>query len=353
VVNSCTCGGVASSDAVWMARAGPTNSEAVVRVAIDGATGKYAAKQDTVYSGRFSAISVTSDGAAFAVDDGTFNFSVVAVPVADAFAKKFPEPLIAASTFVNAIISPDGSRVLKRRSLPDSRGSSVTRLSVAPFGGGDETVIELDGNLVGTDWSDSVSVKLAVQTPTGLRLSEYDVRTRTRRNVMDLKDSVVFAAHPVPGGWAWIPSGGSRIVISQNGVRREIPKPAWFYGFNNLAISPDKTQLLYGGWNVATSDSIGYEIMPLAGGPARRILTRFAEQSWSMWLADGSVLVGIWDTAESVALHKVGPDGRIELLGAIPRLTRSISVSQDMKRMTIQTRDYKGDAWMYRVVKQE
>ena len=72
-----------------------------------------------------------------------------------------------------------------------------------------------------------------------------------------------------------------------------------------------------------------------------------------MWLADGSVLVGIWDTAESVVLHKVGRDGKVDVLGAIPRLARSISVSQHMNRMTIQTREHKGDAWMYRVVKQQ
>ncbi|HXW97043.1 MAG TPA: serine/threonine-protein kinase, partial [Gemmatimonadales bacterium] len=42
VRNSCTCGGTASRDALWMQRAGPTAAEAVVRVAIDPETGRFA-----------------------------------------------------------------------------------------------------------------------------------------------------------------------------------------------------------------------------------------------------------------------------------------------------------------------
>ena len=36
-----------------------------------------AAHQDTIYSGRFTNISVTADGATMAVDDGSYSFSVV------------------------------------------------------------------------------------------------------------------------------------------------------------------------------------------------------------------------------------------------------------------------------------
>ena len=62
LLNSCTCGAAASRDALWMTRAGPTVAEAVVRVALDPGSGKFATHQDTIYSGRFSNLSVTADG---------------------------------------------------------------------------------------------------------------------------------------------------------------------------------------------------------------------------------------------------------------------------------------------------
>ena len=73
LVNSCTCGGMATRDALWMTRAGPTVTEAVVRVALDPATGRLGAHQDTVYSGRFTNMSVTADGGQLAIDDGSWS----------------------------------------------------------------------------------------------------------------------------------------------------------------------------------------------------------------------------------------------------------------------------------------
>ncbi|MEO7456315.1 MAG: protein kinase, partial [Gemmatimonadaceae bacterium] len=46
VVNACTCGGVATRDAVWLARAGEGVGEAIVRIALDPATGHLSARQD-------------------------------------------------------------------------------------------------------------------------------------------------------------------------------------------------------------------------------------------------------------------------------------------------------------------
>ena len=132
---------MASRDAIWMTRAGPTAAEAVVRVALDPATGKLAAHQDTIYSGRFTGLSVTADGTQMAVDDGSYNFTVVALGVPDLLAGKLPqgEPLLQASTNVGAQVSPDGARLLLRRVMPTADGSSEPRISVRPFDGGTET----------------------------------------------------------------------------------------------------------------------------------------------------------------------------------------------------------------------
>jgi hypothetical protein len=43
--------------------------------------------------------------------------------------------------------------------------------------------------------------------------------------------------------------------------------------------------------------------------------------------------------------------GQIDRLGAIPRPVHGLTVSNDLKRAVIVTRDYHGDAWMYHVVR--
>jgi hypothetical protein len=109
-----------------MTRAGPTAAEAVVRVALDPATGKFATHQDTIYSGRFSNLSVTADGSQMTVDDGSYTFSVIAGSVADLLAGTVPAgaPLLQASNRVGALVSPDGSRLLMRRSVPHRRAAT-------------------------------------------------------------------------------------------------------------------------------------------------------------------------------------------------------------------------------------
>src|SRR6185369_14199985 len=108
VVNACTCGGLAATDAVWLARAGDGLEEAVVRIAIDRNNGHFSARQDTMTRGVFSQFSITGDGAGMVMDEGTFDHSVWAVPFADAMKGALPEErrIAHASTQVGASISP-------------------------------------------------------------------------------------------------------------------------------------------------------------------------------------------------------------------------------------------------------
>jgi hypothetical protein len=354
LVNACTCGGVASSDAVFMARAGATLAEAVVRVGIDPVSGRFATKQDTIYSGRFSGLSVTTDGSRFAVDDGSEDYNVFAMPLSDALASKFRQsgPTMTASTTLTAAVSPDGNRLLKRQRLPDTNGSSETRLTVMPFGGGQETPIELDGRLTGSSWADSISISMAVQNSKGLKLKVVDVRNGVSRNELQLEDSVVRAAVALPNGWAWIPSSSDRIIIEQNGKRREIRQPAWFVGVYNLAVSPDGAELAYQGWGKNANDSAAFETIPLAGGSPTRVFTVLADHVNMSWLADGSLLAYVWDTPESLSLYKVRGAAQVEKLGKVPHLVTTFNVSSDLKRAVLGWRETKNDAFAYRVVKQ-
>jgi hypothetical protein len=353
LVNSCTCGGVASHDAIWMTRAGPTVAEAVVRVAVDPSSGRFGSRQDTVYTGRFSNVSVTADEAQFLVDDGSYTFSVLSLGFDDMMRGRFPSgaPLLQATTPVAANVSPDGGRLLLRRTLPAANGTSEPRFAVTAVTGGPETPLTLPGSVVAMSWRDSVTVHAASNTPGGLKLQLLDVRSNTARDAFELPDSTIRAAVPLPDGWAWIPARSDRIIVERNGKRHEIAKPDWASNITGLDASPDGTKLLYTVWGAATEDTLRVEEVPTAGGPATVLASMFAERGYARWLGDGSALFVVWIEAESVALFRLRGPGTPESIGTVPHSVGSVSVSDDLKRATLGWRDYQGDAWMYRVAK--
>ncbi|HSE66017.1 MAG TPA: protein kinase [Gemmatimonadales bacterium] len=353
LLNSCTCGGTASRDALWMKRAGATLAEAVVRVGIDPTTGKFAGHQDTVYTGSFSGLSVTADGGVFTVDDGSSSYNTVALGATELFSGRLPArgPQLQGTTQVRSFISPDGSRLALRRIMPGEGGSQEARLSVMPFAGGPEVPLNLAGRLTGGTWIDSVTLLLSSQTPKGTHVALIDVRTGAESRSIDLPDSAVSGATALPNGWAWIPGTYDRIVIDQGGKRHEVTKPSWAAGVINVMASPDGSRLAFYGWNVSTSDSLGLYVVPVEGGEPVQWATSFAERGNAQWLDNSSLLFTAWIGQETVALSRVTGPGQVRLLGVIPHPADGISMSRDLKRGTLAWSDYHGDAWLYRVVK--
>jgi tRNA A-37 threonylcarbamoyl transferase component Bud32 len=354
LLNSCTCGAAASGDALWMTRAGSTAAEAVVRVALDPMTGKFAAHQDTIYSGRFSNLSVTADGMQMAVDDGSYSFSVVASNLgellhADAAVGR---PLMQASNAVNATVSPDGARLLMRRSVPGADGLNEVRHSVVPFAGGAETPLHGSGKVLWARWHDSVTVLLRSHTPAGSRVAVVDVRTGQQGRSLEVPDSVIISATSLPDGWAWIPSKNDRIIVDRGGTRHEIRMPAWFHSVNHVEASPDGTRLLVVGWSASTSDTVRVDVVPTAGGSTIPWARRWAEGGTAMWLDDGSIALLVWSGSDAVTVRKLTGPGEEQVVGAIGHVASSLSLSRDLQRATLMWREYRGDAWMYRVVRQ-
>lgn len=353
LVNACTCGGMAAHDAIWMTRAGPTAAEAVVRVALDPNTGKLATRQDTIYSGRFTNLSVTSDGTQMAVDDGSTTSSVIAIGLPELLKGTVPSgaPLMQASNNVSASVSPDGARLLMSRNVPGANGSDELRLSVAPFGGGAETPVNVSGRVRGAGWADSVTLMTVAFTPKGTRIALMDVRTGAAGRALDVPDSGRVRATPLPNGWAWIPKNRDRVIVEQNGARHEIPKPAWFDGLNEVHASPDGTKLLIVGWGSPTSDTLRVDVVPVSGGASAQWFSRFGDSMAATWLADGSIVVRLWTRPEAVELLKVTAPNQVQSLGLVPHLAGDLTVSADLKRATVGWQETRGDAWMYRVVK--
>jgi hypothetical protein len=330
-----------------MTRAGPTAAEAVVRVALDPANGKFASHQDTIYSGRFSNLSVTADGAQMAVDDGSYSFSVIAGSLQDLMDGKVSAaaPLMQASNQVNAIVSPDGERLLMRRSIPGPKGVDDVRFSVAPFAGGAETPLNVTGNAVAARWLDSVTVAVNSHSGAGSRFVRMDVRTGATSAGLELPDSTIANMAALPDGWAWIPKKRDRIIVEQGGKRHEIAKGAWFEA------SPDGTRLLYTGWGSATSDTLRLDVVPIAGGSPVAWSRSFAESGTANWLADGSIAFLVWSGSDAMSVRKVAGPNDEKMIGAMGHVATTVTLSQDLKRATLMWREYRGDAWMYRVVK--
>ena len=353
LLNSCTCGGVASRDALWMTRAGPTAAEAVVRVALDSTTGKFATHQDTIYSGRFTNLSVTADGTQMTVDDGSYSFSVIAANLTDVLNGTLPNapPLMQASNRVLALVSPDGGRLLMRRSVPTPKGGDEVRVSVAPFGGGSETAVSPTGRVVSARWVDSVTVAIYSMTGAGAQLARIDIRNGASTQTVQVGDSAIVDAVALPNGWAWIPGSRDRVVIEENGRRREIRKSDYYASLIHLDVSTDNSRLLTLGWNAATSDTLRLDVVPLAGGAPVEWSRHFAEDGLAGWLADGSIAFTVWSSTDAATMYQLAGRAQEKPLGALGHVSNIVSVSDDLKRATIMWREYRGDAWMYRVVK--
>jgi eukaryotic-like serine/threonine-protein kinase len=354
VVNACTCGGIATSDAVWLARAGHGDGESIVRIAIDRTNGRLATRQDTMVTGLFTNFSLTADGAGMVRDEGTYDFSVWALDMADVLSGRYADDhrVAHASSPVSATVSPDGGRLLVRRTVPTGGGHAEDRYTVMPFAGGSERPLSGAGVPVQAFWADSVTAGVATQTPTGLHLAQIDVRTGAQRNGMDLPDSVVTYAGALPDGWVWIPAAGDRIVVRQAGRTRDFPKPAWYAFLYQVVVDPSRHRVFYAGANQSTGDSLGVGVLSLSDGSMTQWASMFAEYGRVTPLTDGTALLEIAQTQESLTFFKLAGPAQNQRLGVSPRPVRAVAVSSDLKRAAALERDYRADAWMSQVVRQ-
>jgi Tol biopolymer transport system component len=352
VVNSCTCPGRITNDALWLSRAGQ-GVESIVRIGLDPATGKLAERQDTLLTGVFNNFSVTADGSKLVIDDGAPDYSLWALDLADAVKGKFADARrrLTTSTLIESALSPDGSRLLLARRVPTGAGANEQRYSLMPFAGGSETALNIPGGADRTAWVDSVTVAVLRRVPAGTRVGLLDVRTGAVSRSLTISDSLAIGMRPVPGGWAWIPSSRDRVRIERAGQAVEIAKPAWFGELHQLAVDPRGERVAMVGWNTGTYDSLGVAVAPLAGGPPTFWDTDAAEGSDLMWLGDGSLLFAPWDTPESALLFKLTGPRQLTRLGRISRPSAGISVSADLRRMSVVERNYHGDAFTSRIVR--
>jgi hypothetical protein len=310
---------------------------------------------DTVYTGRITAFDVTGDGGTVILDEGTAEFSVWAMDLADAFRGVFSDKhrLLRATTPLDAFLTRAGEELLVRRS---GGSNSLDQLSVIPFEGGAETPLPLSGSLIDLSWPpDPTQVAVFERSSTGIVFRLLDRRTGGSRTPFSVPDSAIAGWTPLPDdGWAWFPIGTRTIRIQRRGERtpRSFPLPRWFNGADVLTAGQDGATVVVTGWGPSPIlDTLGVGVLSLRDGAFTPWVSMFAEGGWGRFLPDHSMLVQIRETVETVTLYRLRGPGQLERLGAIPRPVERLSVSNDLKRASIVTRDYHGDAWMYHVVR--
>ena len=269
VLNSCTCPGRITGDALWLTRSG-VGFESIVRIGHRSRRpASWRRAQDTLLSGNFNNFSVTADGSTLVVDDGTQDYSLWALEAGrraegqvrrDRSGWSRPPPGSARSS------RPTAAACCSLGPCPAAPAAPNGASPCCRSRGGSETPLNIPGSPRGAAWADSVTVSVSSQTATGVRVSLVDVRTGAVDRSIDIPDSLVRSVVPLPDGWAWIPSTADRVVVRRGAKATDIPKPSWFGELNGLSADPAGQRLAMIGWNAGTYDSLGVAVVPAAGG---------------------------------------------------------------------------------------
>ncbi len=348
----------ATTDAAWMMLMRPSGGgqSAVVRLPVDAARRRFAGRGDTLllvvdrHLGGGADVSI--DGRTIAYVEGTAQYDLWALDLADALRGTFaPERRLEGATSpLGEALSPDGDRVLVRRPIP---GGGQQVFAVQPFTRGGEVTHRPAGTVLldGVWLANGESFAYAEVMDGQVRFVTADARTGARRATFAIADSAIddYAALG-DNGWAWTSVGGTSLRVQRPGERasRAIPLPPGVEIVERINATPDGAHIVTCGWD-ATFDSLIVHVVELPEGRAGRWASFFSETCNVWGLADGSVLVAIYDTPVTVTLYLLRGAGRIERLGTIPRPVQGLSSSYDARRLVVLTRDFHGDVWLARV----
>ena len=344
--------------ALWLQLRSPGSRQwAVVRVPIDARSGTFAGRPDTVLVTSQEGFDVTADGGAVVYGEGTNQYSVWAVELTDALHGRFAgqRRLLSSTSQTWGAISPDGDRVLVAHRGPGLDGERDV-IDVVSFAGRAVLTHSPSGALVSFDdagWMpDGAAFSYAERADSAVRFVTLDARTGARLATFAIADSTVVSFDPLAGGgWVWIPPSLNGLRVQRPGEPRprDLPTPDRNGNVISVAAAPDGGRLVTIGWN-ATNDSMRVHVISLPDGRAVRWATFFGEYvAKAAFLADGSVVIPVWETQESVTLYRLRGPGRIERVGTIPRPVDQMREASDGRRVVVSTREFQGDIWLARI----
>jgi len=344
-----------SAGALWLQIRRPGEPRwTVLREPIDVRSGSFAGGPDTVLAISQATFDVTADGTAVVYSEGSDQYDVWTLEVEDALRGRFParRRVFSSTSQASGTVSPDGSRVLVTHRVAGLSGEREV-IDVVPFTGGAAVTHVPSGALISLCWMpDSAAFCYAERADRGVRFVTVDARTGARRSTVAIEDSTMGrVASLAGGGWAWIrePINGIGVLWPGDARPRDLPVPEGNESVWLLGAASDGTRLVTIGWNT-TEDSLRVHVFSLPDGHATRWATFFAEDAAPpVVLADGSVMVPVYETQEFATLYRLRGPGRIERVGTIPRPLELIRVSADGRRLAATTRESHGDIWLARL----
>ncbi|MGD8321450.1 MAG: protein kinase [Gemmatimonadota bacterium] len=353
VVNSCTCGGIGTVDAIWLTRVAGPAGHAVVRIPIDRATGRISEQQDTMLIAHMSNISVTADGLNTVLDEGTTQYDSWATSLDDILQDRLPDDrrVVHAFSSAGAEVSPDGSRLLYTRVEVTPQGNQEARYYVGPFAGGSESPLPFTGPIGAAYWMDSVSVAINAFRDGVTSFDVVDVRNGAVRNHQEMQGEA-YAWIALPDGWGW-QTGGRRFTVNRGGRERSYELPQRLTGLQDLEAPAGQPGRLFVQAFNAAQDSVVFEAVNLDDGSFVPWASLPIGSAHFVVLPDGTLFVANHKTQSTLDLYHVTGPGTMRFLGSAPRPGFEITVSGDLKRATASTSESHADAWMYTVVKAE
>ena len=352
LTNTCTCGGVPVHGAFWLLRNDQTSGETIVRIVYDEQTGRFASQQDTMTTGRFTAFSLTSDGASFVMDEGTREYQLWAVEINDLMSGRLSDNsrIAQTSSGISARLSPDGQRILMARQVPNEKGENETRYTLRSFGSSAETPLPGLPQPASAAWWDPTTLRVRISVPDGGRFAMLDVRSGELRNQIDLPDSTYGSMYPLNDGWLRIPRTLDSLFLLRGGATELLPKPAWFRYMGITGRGRSEGEVFLGGLGNTTPDSVGFGSLEVSTGKFTE-WGRFGDQAVQVrTLDDGRVLVELYTQAGTTEFYTATGPGKLERLGTVPVPVDVFDVSTDLRRATVRRYRYRADAWLSKVI---
>ncbi|MEO8575463.1 MAG: protein kinase [Gemmatimonadales bacterium] len=345
-------GATGSTDALWVyAIPRGTTSRSILRFPLESATGKLSQKADTVYTGRSTGMSVSGDGGTLVYDEGVTSYSGWSLPFNDLVTNKFSDarPLAVATGGLRGAISPDGAISVIGREI--QQGSS--EFSVVPFGS--LTEIPIPGRHRSAIPLDSMTIKLMDMTDSTTILSLFDYRTRQRRSVREIRGVGLNDVTRSGDAWVWIPGTGTTIEVQRDSEpkSRRFKAPAWYKNLFWVSGNRDG-RIAFAGWKAPYEDSLGFGVLSPGENRFTQVYQSFGEDGGPLWLTDGSLIGIISDTPESQTFYLLKEGVPARRLGSTQRPISPafiVSVSGDLKRAFVITRDDRRDAYMSKVAR--
>ena len=349
-----------SRAAIWLQVA-----DRLVRTSLDPASGGLASRSDTLLLGTPAGdlrgvggtFDITADGGRLVVDNGIYAYDLRAIEWRDLARSPLPgNSILQSSSETFAALAPNGTRlaILQHQ----DRSAARARVSILPFGGGSPTTL-LEGVVeggwrgiaLGAIWSDTTTLALVTRKAGRARFERINVPGGVPEVALTIADSAPESFDWIPsGGWTWIPEGMRRIMWqgSSDSAPRTLAMPASFTYVHVVRASPDGRRLAF--WvEGEAGDSLRVVVASLASGELTTWHIFAGEGAQLQWLNDNTIILDVHRAHAEDIYHLTGP-GKSRPVGEVRRTVIAFSVSRDMKRAIVGTREYRGDIWMSRVV---